>query len=78
MEGELAVKLKALCPMNVFDIEDLPRGKKAVVAHPNLCTVCRECIREPEWDERILLQKDKTHFRCMLVVREEPWGYIIC
>lgn len=61
------------CPMKVFDIED---GNKrvffyvgnikghAVVARPRDCTMCRECIREPEWEKRVQLNRIKDHYIC--------------
>lgn len=46
IEGAEAAQLKALCPMGVFDIEDLGKGKsRAVVANADKCTTCRECVR---------------------------------
>ncbi|CAA6661524.1 unnamed protein product [Spirodela intermedia] len=50
VEGELAEELVKKCPVNVFeDIEDLATGKKkAVVANPRACTLCRECILKIE------------------------------
>jgi len=59
--GADAEALVAKCPMKVFDIEDLP-VKRAVVKRPRNCTMCRECIREPEWDKRIKLLRVKDHF----------------
>lgn len=56
--GSKAQELVDLCPMNVFDIED----GAAIVARPRDCTFCRECIREPEWDEKVSLQKLKQHY----------------
>lgn len=56
--GSDAQKLVDMCPMKVFDIED----GEAIVAEPRNCTFCRECIREPEWNDRVLLQKDKQHY----------------
>jgi DNA-directed RNA polymerase I and III subunit RPAC1 len=65
VEGELATKLVELCPMNVFDIEDLGGGKtKAVVARERNCSVCRECVREEEWKERVKLERKVDHFIC--------------
>lgn len=46
------------CPMKVFDIED----GHAVVARPRDCTMCRECIREPEWEKRVQLNRIKDHY----------------
>jgi DNA-directed RNA polymerase I and III subunit RPAC1 len=44
--GDDAKELKKLCPVGVFDIEDIAGGKKrAVVADARKCTTCRECIR---------------------------------
>eukprot|EP01104_Vermistella_antarctica_P009407 TRINITY_DN241_c0_g1_i1.p1 TRINITY_DN241_c0_g1~~TRINITY_DN241_c0_g1_i1.p1 ORF type:complete len:451 (-),score=112.19 TRINITY_DN241_c0_g1_i1:70-1296(-) len=60
---EEAEVLKAMCPTKVFDIEDLGGGKKkAVVANPRACTVCRECIRRPDYQDKIKLLRKKDHF----------------
>ncbi|CDF35709.1 unnamed protein product [Chondrus crispus] len=56
--GATAKRLVNLCPAKVFDIED----DVAVVARPRDCTVCRECIREPEWEERVELTRKRDHF----------------
>lgn len=58
VKGELAERLVNLCPMNVFDIED----SICVVKNIRSCTMCRECIRYPELEEKIILQKEKQHF----------------
>jgi DNA-directed RNA polymerase I and III subunit RPAC1 len=57
-----ARELKKLCPMDVFDIEDIGGVPTATAARPRSCTVCRECVREPHWAERINLQRQKDHF----------------
>ena len=47
--NEKAEELKRICPMGVFDIEDLggSEGKRAVVKNGGVaCTTCRECIRD--------------------------------
>jgi len=36
--------------------------KKAVAARPRNCTLCRECIRDPEWAKKISLRRVKNHF----------------
>jgi len=83
---ELADELKVKCPMNVFDIEDIagpaasaaaaaagaPAGAKrrAVVARPRNCTMCRECTRGDAgaegaagpWADRIKLRRVRDHF----------------
>jgi DNA-directed RNA polymerase alpha subunit len=52
--------------MGVFDIEELGRGakktKRAVVARPRDCTMCRECIRREGWDRRVALKRVANHF----------------
>lgn len=75
---EKAEALVAKCPMDVFDIEDLAddgskgsnKGKgskksgrkQAVVARPRNCSMCRECIREPEWADKVKLRRVRDHF----------------
>ena len=55
--GKAAKELVALCPKNVFDIED----GAAVVSRPRDCTACRRCIEEiPEGI--VQLAKVKDHF----------------
>lgn len=40
-----ALLLKKTCPMGVFDIEDIPGGRKrSTVVAPRRCTTCRECL----------------------------------
>lgn len=61
--GDDADELVKKCPANVFDIEDLGNGvKQANVARPRDCTMCRECIREPKWEERVKLRRVRNHF----------------
>eukprot|EP00904_Undaria_pinnatifida_P009873 jgi/Undpi1/6015/HiC_scaffold_2.g01289.m1 len=63
VEGEEAEELVAKCPLNVFDIEDLGGGdKRATVARPRDCTMCRECIREPGWSDKVSLTRIADHF----------------
>ncbi|KAF5728477.1 RNA polymerase I subunit 43 isoform 1 [Tripterygium wilfordii] len=58
-----AKELKKICPVNVFDIEDFGNGKKkATVARPRQCTLCRECIREAKWEKHVALRRVKDHF----------------
>ncbi|KAK1297771.1 DNA-directed RNA polymerase II subunit RPB3-B [Acorus calamus] len=63
VEDEMAVELVNKCPVKVFDIEDVGKGqKKAVVARPRACTLCRECIRGEGWENRVALRRVKNHF----------------
>lgn len=56
--GSEAQGLVELCPAKVFDIED----DAVVVARPRDCTMCRECIREPKWEEKVELTRKRDHF----------------
>jgi hypothetical protein len=60
--GREANALKEICPMNVFDIEDLGGVSTATVARPRDCSMCRECIRQEGWSERIRLRRKADHF----------------
>ncbi|KAK9941181.1 hypothetical protein M0R45_017800 [Rubus argutus] len=64
IEDQMAEKLVATCPVKVFDIEDIGNGKKrATVARPRKCTLCRECIREGKgWEDSLSLRRVKDHF----------------
>ncbi|KAK4793997.1 hypothetical protein SAY86_011991 [Trapa natans] len=64
IKGKKAEILKQKCPVGVFDIEDLADGtKRAKVARPRACTLCRECVRDgEEWEKRISLRRVKDHF----------------
>lgn len=57
---EEAQNLVDLCPMKVFDIEDM----QAVVARPRDCTMCRECIREDPFRQKVSLTRRFDHFVC--------------
>ncbi|KAI9071975.1 hypothetical protein K1719_046058 [Acacia pycnantha] len=66
VKHELAEELKNKCPVGVFDIEDIGKGRtRATVANPRACTLCRECIRGgKEWEDRVSLRRVKDHFIC--------------
>lgn len=62
IKGDDAENLVAKCPVKVFDIEDLGKGeKRAVVANPRACTLCRECIRGGG-EDLVELRRVKDHF----------------
>lgn len=66
--NESADELKKICPMNVFDIEDIvgssssTASRRAIVARPRNCSMCRECIRGEGWNDRIKLRRIRDHF----------------
>eukprot|EP00736_Rhodelphis_marinus_P001137 Rmarinus@m.3736 len=53
--------LVSSCPMKVFDYEDFGASKRAVVARPRDCTVCRECVRH-DWSTGVKLMRQRDHF----------------
>ncbi|KAM3248333.1 DNA-directed RNA polymerases I and III subunit rpac1-like isoform X3 [Capsicum annuum] len=58
-EAETFVKK---CPIKVFDMEDIGKGKKrATVARPRVCTLSRECIREEGWDKNVAMRRVNGH-----------------
>jgi DNA-directed RNA polymerase I and III subunit RPAC1 len=62
--GEDAVELVNICPMGVYDIEDLGsrKGKRAYVKDARRCTTCRECIRPDKFKDKVDLGKLKDRF----------------
>ena len=61
--GKDAYDLVKLCPMKVFDIEDLGDGlDTAVVKRPLNCSLCRECIRGEGKENDVLLYRIKNDF----------------
>lgn len=63
IEGDDAEALVKKCPVKVFDIEDIGKGRKrATVARPRVCTLCRQCIREEGWDKNVALRRVNDHF----------------
>jgi DNA-directed RNA polymerase I and III subunit RPAC1 len=57
--GEEAEKIKALCPMGVFDIEDYSKTLK--VGDQRKCTMCRECVRARD-QTAVDLGRNRGHF----------------
>ncbi len=51
-----------MCPLQVFDIEDIGGVAHAKVARPRDCTMCRECIRTKDWSEYVDLRRVANHF----------------
>lgn len=58
ISGMDAQELVDLCPAKVFDIED----GFATVSRPRDCTMCRECVRGPKWQDRVELSRKRDHF----------------
>ncbi|XP_048610300.1 DNA-directed RNA polymerases I and III subunit rpac1-like [Brassica napus] len=80
VEDEDTERLVEACPEKVFDIEDMGNGRKrATVAWPRNCTLCRQCVREnygeevkiegiqrEKWIENVALRRVKNHFIFLL------------
>ncbi|GJZ26081.1 DNA-directed RNA polymerases I and III subunit RPAC1 isoform X1, partial [Tanacetum coccineum] len=64
IKDEDAQKLVKKCPVNVFDIEGIGDTRRAIVARPRACTLCREYIKEHGWEEKVALRSVKDHFIC--------------
>ena len=64
--GEDAEKFAKCFVPGVIEVrKDLHTGKKhAVVANPREDTVSRECLRHPEFINKVVLARKKDHFIC--------------
>ncbi|KAF1777991.1 DNA-directed RNA polymerase, RpoA/D/Rpb3-type [Phytophthora cactorum] len=62
VEGADAKRLVEECQIGLFDIEDIGGVPTAVVKDQRACTMCRNCIREPSWNEKIRLGRQSDHF----------------
>ncbi|KAF6147237.1 hypothetical protein GIB67_039367 [Kingdonia uniflora] len=63
VKDEKVEELVKKCTLIVFDIEYICKGRKrATVARPRLCTLCRECIRGDDWEKHVALRRVKDHF----------------
>lgn len=61
--NEEADAMKATCPVGVFDIEEVGKGKRLLrVAHQSKCTTCRACIADPKNEKKIELLKELNHY----------------
>lgn len=61
IKGEEATKLKEVCPMGVFDIED----GEAYVKNSRACTLCRNCIRDEfGFVGKVKVGRVKNHYIC--------------
>lgn len=62
VKGERAKKLREVCPMGVFDIED---SGKAFVKNARRCTLCRNCIRDEfGFVKDVRVGRVKNHYIC--------------
>jgi DNA-directed RNA polymerase I and III subunit RPAC1 len=53
-------QLKAMCPMGVFDIEDL--GSTVKVVNERNCSLCLECVRREGWENAVRLERVADHY----------------
>lgn len=62
IDGPTAQEIKEVCPMDVFDIEDIGGAPTLKAARPRNCTMCRECIRNPKHQKAVKLMRVRDHF----------------
>ena len=62
VQGAEADELKNVCPMGVFDLEDLAGVYTAIVKRPRDCTMCRECLRPATLQGKVELGRVADHF----------------
>lgn len=60
--GSLAEEIKNVCPMGVFDIEDIEGVSHLKAARPRNCTMCRECVRSEKHQQHVKLLRVRDHF----------------
>ena len=59
VKGKDAHDLKEICPMNVFGVD---KKDNLTIEDLKSCTMCRECIREDRFNDKIELGKDRNHY----------------
>lgn len=62
IKGSDAEKLVATCPMGVFDIEEIKGKKQASVRDSSRCTMCRECIKDSSFVDKVQIRKLRDQF----------------
>jgi len=62
ISGAQAESIAERCQPKVFDLEDVGGEKQLRVARPFGCTMCRECIRNPDDREKVKLMRVRDHF----------------
>ena len=79
IQGKDADLLKKVCPVGVFDIEDLGKTKNAIVGDSDKCTMCRECLRSEKFGDKIDLGKilDAFEFHVETVGVKSPESLVI-
>ena len=60
--NEDAVEMKKLCPVSVFDIEDLKSSKRLFVKNEKNCVVCRACVNHDKFGSKIEVGKENNHY----------------
>jgi len=65
-----AKELVDICPKQVFGIENDQKGSKKTkvkVVNSKACTSCRECIRNPKFENIVSLEKKNDEFECLFI-----------
>jgi DNA-directed RNA polymerase I and III subunit RPAC1 len=65
--GADAQKFVECFPKSVIEIEKSKGVETAIVRNPRKDTVSRECLRHPEFSDKVILSRIHDHFICILV-----------
>lgn len=66
--GEDAVKFAQCFPNGVVEVMEEGGQKRALVKNARKDTVSRECLRHPEFADKVILSREHNHFICTLLV----------
>lgn len=62
--NEDAEKFAKCFPTGVVEVESVKGIRTAVVRNARKDTVSRECLRHPEFNQKVILSREHNHFIC--------------
>lgn len=62
--GQDAAKFQSCFPKGVIGVKGSGSKQEAFVANPRLDTVSKECLRHPEFQGKVALDRDRSHYIC--------------
>lgn len=60
-----AEKFSKCFPVGVVEVESINGVSTAVVKNSRKDTVSRECLRHPEFSQKVVLSREHNHFICI-------------
>ena len=79
--GPDAIRFASCFPKDVIEIQNVGGTNKAIVKDARRDTVSRECLRHPEFSEKVALTRVSDHYICkhsnfnlILVFCSQPWN----